>query len=303
MAQFGYQVLGLGAGVSAAGFAIGTWTAEGNGLGDDKYSGATMGTGTSGLYAGGYSAGRDRSYEWDGTSWINEATMINESWSSMGAGTQGDALKIAGQDEESTYQYCETYDGETWTVKTPTNNDHSGGTVGGGGAVNACLVVLGANANTELYNSAGSGSWTSKATESRRDEMMGGHSGGGGEVMAIAGVDFASDTLVATTRIYTLSTDAFTDSVAMPVATKAGGAFGQTDATDVVVFMGETAAAGNGVASTYEFNAGAWTTGNSLTRARRTLNGAGLTGNGLTAGGYDGSFRNYTDTFDRAVST
>lgn len=286
-------------------FAIGTWTAEGNGLGSNKFSGATMGTGGSGLYAGGYSPGRDASFEWDGTSWSSGGTMNNGAWACMGAGTQSDALKIAGQDAENTYQYVETYNGSSWTSKTATNNDHSQGTVGGGGAVNSCIVILGANANSEVYNSSGSGSWTTKATDTRRDEMMGGHSGGGGEALAIAGVDQPGDgSILSTVRKYTLSGDAWSNGTAIPTATKAGGAFGQTDATDVVAFTGETAASGDSsVGTTIEFNNGAWQTGNNITRPRRTLTGGGPTGNGLVAGGYDGSYRDYTDTFDRTVST
>ena len=300
MAQFGYQVLGLG-GYASRGIAVGVWTARtSNGTGENKYVGAMAGTGTSGLYAGGYPYGDGKgtnTFEWGGSSWSAGGSLNNNSHNSMGAGTQSDAIKIAGQDGDLTYQYVEQYDGSSWTNKTSTNNDHSGGTTCGGGAVNACIVLIGANTNSEQYNSAGSGSWTDKATTTRKDEVQNGDSGGAGEGMAIAGK--VDGSFVSTTRIYTLSTNAWTAGTSYPIAVSAGGSFGQTDATDIVAFMGKTADADTGVASTFEFNSGAWATGNSLTRARRHSSGCGSTGNGLTTNGNDGSFVDYTDTFSR----
>jgi len=288
----------------ASAYAIGTWTARtSNGTGENKYVGAMAGTGTSGLYAGGYPYGDGKgtnTFEWGGSSWSAGGSLNNNSHNSMGAGTQSAAIKIAGQDGDLTYQYVEEYNGSSWTNKTSTNNDHSGGTTCGA-AVNACIVLLGANTNTEQYNSAGSGSWTDKATDTRRDEHQNGDSGGAGQGMAIAGK--ADGSFISTTRIYTLSTNAWTAGTSYPIAVSAGGSFGQTDATDIVAFTGRTADADGGVASTFEFNSGAWQTGNSLTRARRHSSGCGPTGNGLTTNGYDGSFRDYTDTFSRTIST
>ena len=301
MAQFGYQVLGL-AGYASRGIAVGVWTAESNGTGENKYAGAHAGTASSGLYAGGYSYSDGKgtnTFEWGGSSWSSGGSLNNDSHNSMGAGTQSDALKIAGQDAAATYQYVEAYNGSSWTNKTSTNNDHSGGTTCGP-AVNACIVLIGANANSEQYNSAGSGSWTTKATETRRDELMNGDSGGAGEGLTVAGYD-QPDTgaIIATCRKYTLSTNAWSDSTAYPVATSSGGSFGLTGASDVVAFMGKTASADGGVAATFEFDGSAWATGNNVTRVRRTIGGCGPSGNGLTTNGYDGSFRDYTDTFSR----
>ena len=133
---------------------------------------------------------------------------------------------------------------------------------------------------------------------------MNGDSGGAGQGFAVAGYDQpGTGAIIATTVIYTLSGDSWSSGTAYPTATSSGGCFGLTDATDVVAFMGKTAAADGGVAQTYEFNNGAWQTGNNGTRARRTIGGCGPSGNGLTTNGYDGSFRDYTDTFSRTVST
>jgi hypothetical protein len=303
MGQFGYQVLGLG-GYASRGIAVGVWTDQSpsNGTGENKYAGAHAGTGTSGLYAGGYPYGDGKgtnTFEWGGSSWSSGGSLNNNSHNSMGAGTQSAAIKIAGQDGDGTYQYVEEYNGSSWTNKTSTNNDHSGGTTCGS-AVNACIVLLGANPNSEQYNSSGSGSWTDKATDTRRDEMQNGDSGGAGQGMAIAGKDQpGGGDFIATTRIYTLATNAWTAGTAYPIACSAGGSFGKTDTTDIVAFLGKTAAEDNGVASCFEFNGSAWATGNSLTRARRTTGACGSTGNGLTTNGYDGSFRDYTDTFSR----
>ena len=116
----------------ASAYAIGTWTARtSNGTGENKYAGAHAGTGWSGLYAGGYSYGDGKgtnTFEWGGSSWSSGGSLNNDSHNSMGAGTQSDALKIAGQDSANTYQYCERFDGSNWTSVQPTNNDQSRGT-------------------------------------------------------------------------------------------------------------------------------------------------------------------------------
>ena len=114
----------------AGAFAIGTWTARtSNGTGENKYAGAHAGTGSSGLYAGGYSYGDGKgvhTFEWGGSSWSSGGDLNKASHNSMGAGTQSAAIKIAGQDIDGTYQYVEEYDGSNWSSKTSTNNDHSG---------------------------------------------------------------------------------------------------------------------------------------------------------------------------------
>ena len=87
MAQFGYQVLGL-AGYASRGIAVGVWTAESNGTGENKYAGAHAGTASSGLYAGGYSYSDGKgtnTFEWGGSSWSSGGSLNNDSHNSMGA--------------------------------------------------------------------------------------------------------------------------------------------------------------------------------------------------------------------------
>ena len=286
-------------------FAIGTWTAESDALASDKYGGGMAGTASSGLYFGGWYPQSVVTEEWGGSAWSSGGNLNLTSHGCNGTGTQSAAIKISGDTDYTGSRHfdeCETYDGSSWTSTTNTNVNHSQGAVGGASYSN-CVILCGEAEEAEKWNGS---TWTTGATTTTNIfELMGGQSGGAGDVMAAAGNN-GSGTFYTVVQKYEYnsgSDDAWSSLAAFPVATSSGGTFGNTNSADVVAFLGKTAAAGDGVASTYEFNGGAWGTGNNLTRARRTIVGTGPTGNGLTAGGYDGSFRDYVDSFSRAVST
>jgi len=295
--------------------AIATWTAESGNLGTAKYAGSLFGTAADAVYCGGYVSGALNTTEiWDGSSgtgaWSAGSNNLGAaSHGGTGAGIRGsgtyDGLKITGSGGAS--KTCELWNGtdNTWSSAADTNVAHLQGTSAGGGAVDNALVLggtEGAATKAEHYDLSGD-SWTAGSnTTAERNELMGGDSGGAGYAKLIAGADDGYTKLVTCTN-YTTASDTWSSSVNYPVATASGASFGQTSADDVVAAAGRTASGSAGVASTNEFNNGAWQTGNNLTRNRRTIQGCGPTGNGITAGGYDGSFRGYTDTMTRTVST
>ena len=296
MAQFGYVVAGFGS-YTSRGIAVGTWIAELDGLDSSLFAVGHAGNGDAGTIFGGYSGSQtNATEEWNGSVWVAGGNLNLESHGTQGAGSQTSCIKIAGDtDMDGTRNFveCEQYDGSSWTSTTNTSLNHSEAAVGGTSKDN-CTVALGGETKAETWNGS---SWSTGSDNSttRRDAVASGQSGGSGDMM-VCGGKTTDGTLQTTVQKYD---DTWSALASQPVATKAQGAFGNTNSADVIVFGGETASAGNGVANTYEFNNGAWTTGNSLTRERRNAGGTGPSGKGLTGGGYDGSFRNYTDTFDR----
>ena len=122
----GYTNIGVGL-ISTETFS-GAWTASVN-LPVGRYSLRGCGASTAGLIVGGYDNDMDvisTSLEFDGTSWANTATTINNRTLSAVAGIQTSAYAAGGMESSSTF---ESYNGTAWTSR-PTllaNMDHIAG--------------------------------------------------------------------------------------------------------------------------------------------------------------------------------
>ena len=262
----------------------GTWATGGN-LNSGRRTGASFGTQSASLYAGGRFApgpGRTAFVEsYNGSSWSETTDLPAVKDRNRGAGTSSAGLHFGGEPETGDTQ---SWDGSSWTEVNNMNtgrHDHmSGGTSasalafgGEGGPSNTTIALC------ESWNNT---SWSEVANLNTAREQGAGGGASNSEAICFGGSTHP-DLNSGFTNTETWNGSSWTETADLNVMKVYGGGFGSSPSA---VACGSYNPSPSAFANVEEWNGSSWSEVNNLATGRYFTNGGSGTGSlGLLAGG------------------